>query len=177
MHNLEHSNIVVSYNLTTPEEVDELRDVISSTGLTGVLGVTRFYDKIKPGTVALSAWGVSDTMSGIDEERINAFFSTYGGNLGPERIPCLNSGVAPLGSPEKRSAGAANVVAQGQVIFTGAGGCSACHTIEGISAGLVGPDLTHIGTDAGTRRPGVSLSPYEIRKPLFPKEWRAPFLG
>ena len=96
LHNLEHSNIVVSYNLTTPEEVKELRDVMGSVGLAGVLGVTRFYDKIEPGTVALSAWGVSDTMVGIDEERINTFFSTYGGTLGPEGdIPCLNSGVMP----------------------------------------------------------------------------------
>jgi len=95
-HNLEHSNIIVSYNLTTPEEVEELRDVMGSVGLAGVLGVTRFYDKIEPGTVALSAWGVSDTMRGIDEERINTFFSTYGGNLGPEgNISCLSSGVLP----------------------------------------------------------------------------------
>ncbi len=65
VHNLEHSNIIVSYNLTTPEEVDELREVMSSVGLAGVVGVTRFYDKIEPGTVALSAWGVSDTMTGI----------------------------------------------------------------------------------------------------------------
>ncbi len=106
VHNLEHSNIIVSYNLTTPEEVDELRDVMGSVGLAGVLGVTRFYDKIQPGTVALSAWGVSDTMQGIDEERINTFFRTYGGNLGPEgNISCLNSGVMPLGSPEERSGG------------------------------------------------------------------------
>ena len=96
VHNLEHSNIVVSYNLSTREEVDELRDVIGSVGLAGVHGVTRFYDKIEPGTVALSAWGVSDTMTGIDEDRINKFFSTYGGTLGPEgNIPCLNSGVMP----------------------------------------------------------------------------------
>ena len=95
VHNLEHSNIIVSYNLTTPEKVDELRDVMSSIGPAGAIGVTRFYDKIEPGTVALSAWGVSDTMQGIDEERINAFFNTYGGNLGPENISCLNSGVMP----------------------------------------------------------------------------------
>ncbi len=94
-HNLEHGNIVVSYNLTTPEEVDELKDVMGSVGLAGVLGVTRFYEKLEPGTVALSAWGVSDTMVGIDEERIYTFFGTYGGNLGPENVSCINSGVMP----------------------------------------------------------------------------------
>ena len=94
-HNLEHGNIVVSYNLTTSEEVDELRDVMGSVGLAGALGITRFYDKMEPDTVALSAWGVSDTMQGIDEERINIFFGTYGGNLGPETVSCSNSGVMP----------------------------------------------------------------------------------
>ncbi len=57
----------------------------------------------------------------------------------------------------------------GEAIFTGSvGGCSACHTIEGVTAGLVGPDLTHIGTDAGTRKPGVSAEAYiieSIREP------------
>ena len=95
MHNLEHGNIVASYNLTTPEEVNDLRDVMGSVGLAGALGVTRFYDKIEPGTLALSAWGVSNTMQGIDEERINIFFSNYGGNLGPETVSCINSGVMP----------------------------------------------------------------------------------
>jgi hypothetical protein len=96
VHNLEHSNIVVSYNLTSPEEVEQLRDVVDGIGLAQVLGVTRFYDKIPEGTVALSAWGVLDTMEGIDEDRIKTFFDSYAGTLGPEgRIPCLNSGVMP----------------------------------------------------------------------------------
>ena len=56
----------------------------------------------------------------------------------------------------------------GEAIFTGSGGCSACHTIEGLTQGLVGPDLTHISTDAGTRKPGVSAEAYireSIREP------------
>ncbi len=96
VHNLEHSNIVVSYNLSTPQEIEELRDVMKDIGLANVTGVTRAYSKIEPGTVALSAWGVSDTMQGIDKDRIEAFFDAYAGTLGPEgNITCLNSGVAP----------------------------------------------------------------------------------
>ena len=56
----------------------------------------------------------------------------------------------------------------GEAIFTSSGGCAACHTIEGVTAGLVGPDLTHIGTDASTRKPGFSAEEYifeSIRKP------------
>ena len=48
----------------------------------------------------------------------------------------------------------------GQETFTGAGGCAVCHTIEGITAGLVGPDLTHIGTDASSRKSGVTPEDY-----------------
>jgi len=93
-HNLEHSDIVVSYNLNTPEEVAQLRKVLDGIDLSPVWGVTRFYDKIEPGTVAVAAWGVLDIMKGIDRDRIKKFFETYAGRLGPEKnkqgigIPC-----------------------------------------------------------------------------------------
>jgi hypothetical protein len=87
VHNLEHGNIVINYNLTSNEEVQRLRDVIDGISLSNIWGVTRFYDEIPEGTVVLTAWGVLDTMPGIDEERIRTFFE-YAGNLGPERIPC-----------------------------------------------------------------------------------------
>ncbi len=74
MHNLDHSNIVVTYSLTTSEKLYELRDVMGSVGVAGALGVTWFYDKLKPGTTVLIAWGGSDTMRDIDEERINTLF-------------------------------------------------------------------------------------------------------
>ncbi len=38
--------------------------------------------------------------------------------------------------------------------------CSTCHTIEGESVGLIGPDLTHIATDGATRKPGMSAAAY-----------------
>jgi hypothetical protein len=96
VHNLEHSNIVVSYNLSTPEEIDQLRDIINDIGLANVTGVTRAYSKIPVGTVTMSAWGVSDSMEGIYQSRIETFFDTYSGQLGPEgNIPCLNTGVMP----------------------------------------------------------------------------------
>jgi cytochrome c oxidase subunit 4 len=54
----------------------------------------------------------------------------------------------------------AELVAQGQEVFTGKGGCGACHTIEGLSSGMVGPNLTHIGTTAAERKPGLSAEQY-----------------
>lgn len=88
VHNLEHGNIVVSYNLATDGEVDQLRDALEGIGKNAIWGVTRSYDKIPSGTVALAAWGVLDTMQEVDEDRIKTFFDTYSGALGPERIVC-----------------------------------------------------------------------------------------
>lgn len=89
VHHLEHSNIVVSYNLTDSAQVDQLRRVIDDIGLANAWGITRSYDKMPEGQVALAAWAVLDTFQGVDENRIERFFETYAGNLGPERVPCL----------------------------------------------------------------------------------------
>ncbi len=88
VHNLEHSHIVVSYNLPSVEEVDQLRDALDGVGLSEIWGVTRSYDKIPSGTVSLAAWGVLDTMQGTDGQRIKTFFDTYAGNMGPESFIC-----------------------------------------------------------------------------------------
>ncbi len=88
VHNLEHGNIVVSYNLSTEEEVDQLRDALDGVGLSEIWGVIRSYDKIPSGTVSLAAWGVLDTMQGTDRERIKTFFDTYAGSMGPESFIC-----------------------------------------------------------------------------------------
>ena len=52
--------------------------------------------------------------------------------------------------PSGSEGGSDMVAAQGQALFTG-GSCAGCHTIDGLTAGMVGPDLTHIGTDAASR--------------------------
>ncbi len=86
----------------------------------------------------------------------------------PSPVPLQPTVSPPETSVETFMGGETNLVALGVETFTGAGGCSACHTVEGVSAGLVGPDLTHIGTDAATRKPGVSAEAYireSIREP------------
>ena len=60
----------------------------------------------------------------------------------------------------EESTGGADLVAQGQAIFAGSGGCMACHAVEGIANGMLGPDLTHIGTEAATRKPETSAHDY-----------------
>ena len=87
-HNLEHSNIIVSYNLPDEAQVDALKSAIDDIGLANIWGITRSYNKIPVGQVALAAWGVLDTMEGVDPERIKTFFETYAGALGPEFVTC-----------------------------------------------------------------------------------------
>ena len=94
VHNMEHSNIVVSYNLTTQEDLDALKGVYDD--LPDIwrdhFTVVRPYSEIGQGRVALSTWGVLDIMEGVDRTRILRFFEYYVGTLGPEGpISCRGS--------------------------------------------------------------------------------------
>ena len=88
VHNMEHGNIVLSYNLPLESDVSALRSALLNIDLNSAWGVARAYDQIPSGQIALSTWGVSDTFLGIDEDRIKQFFDSYAGNLGPETVPC-----------------------------------------------------------------------------------------
>ena len=48
----------------------------------------------------------------------------------------------------------------GAVLFAGAGGCAACHTIDGVSQGVLGPPLNGIGSAAANRISGYSAEEY-----------------
>ena len=87
-HNLEHGNIVVSYNLADQPDIDTLRAVLDGIDLVEEWGVIRSYEKIPQESVALAAWGRLDTMQYLDRERIATFFDAFAGQLGPEVIAC-----------------------------------------------------------------------------------------
>ncbi len=87
-HNLEHGNIVVSYNFTNPAQVTELRQVLDGVRQFGSWGVARSYDKIQDGSVALTAWGRLAITQDFHAAEIELFFEAFAGLLGPERIPC-----------------------------------------------------------------------------------------
>lgn len=59
-------------------------------------------------------------------------------------------------------------VNNGRTVFTGTGGCTVCHTIQGVpgATGTIGPELTHIATVAATRKPGMSAEAY-IRESML----------
>ena len=97
IHNLEHGNVVISYNLPDAEDVQKLEQLIEELLDTDIGSarqvrdwvVVRPYEKIDPGTVAITAWGVLDIMRGVDEAGIRTFLQVYPGNRhSPERLPC-----------------------------------------------------------------------------------------
>ena len=93
----------------------------------------------------------------------------------PQLAPTVEiPSVADTSAPQPTTGGSAESNAQGQEIFTGGGGCAACHAIEGISTGAVGPDLTHLGTDAATRKPGMSAEAYVEESIRAPEAFVAP---
>jgi mono/diheme cytochrome c family protein len=61
-------------------------------------------------------------------------------------------GATPAGEPPPPSAGLD--------VFKGPVGCTSCHTLEGVSSGTVGPDLSHVATEAATRVQGMSAEDY-----------------
>ena len=94
VHNLEHSNIVVSYNLPAQTDVDALKEVYYGLedGWRNHFTVVRPSGDLAPGQVGLSAWGVLDVMQGVNGERINRFYEHYVGRLGPEgAVSCRGS--------------------------------------------------------------------------------------
>ena len=54
----------------------------------------------------------------------------------------------------------AETIAAGRELFEGGGGCSACHTIEGVAQGVLGPDLNGIAAVAEGRIAGYTAEQY-----------------
>ena len=101
VHNLEHSNIVISYNLPNEADVDALKNFYDDLddSWRNHFTVARPYDGIEPGQVGLAAWGILDVMDGVDEERISRFYEHYVGRLGPEgAVSCRGSQTSMPGS-------------------------------------------------------------------------------
>lgn len=54
----------------------------------------------------------------------------------------------------------AETIAAGRELFVGGGGCSACHAIEGVAQGVLGPDLNGIAAVAEGRIAGYNAEQY-----------------
>jgi cytochrome c oxidase subunit 4 len=93
----------------------------------------------------------------------------------PDPEPAKETATTKSETPAAAPASGGLAAAGRQIFITGAGEgaatpCVTCHTIEGMpeAVGMLGPDQTHIGTDAANRKPGVSAAEYireSIREP------------
>ena len=80
VHNMEHGNVVISHNLVDPGEVRRLTEVAHRLPNFNKWGILRPYSNIRPGTVAMTAWGVMEQLRGVDEGQIERFFEAYHAN-------------------------------------------------------------------------------------------------
>lgn len=102
--------------------------------------------------------------------KMPAWSTEYGGPLRPDQIRAIAAYIMNWEAAATNQARQPDIVDlpplrladpvnRGRAVFT-TQGCIACHAIEGISTGAVGPELTQIGTLAETRVPGQSASDY-----------------
>ncbi|MCE2464068.1 MAG: cytochrome C oxidase subunit IV family protein [Dehalococcoidia bacterium] len=123
------------------------------------------------GIVLMSLFQVVSTVANPREEGEVALVSEVEPEIDTPvlvEIPAENEQVSPPETGQAETPAVGGLVAMGQEIFMVAPAnvgpqalwCNTCHQIEGLAAGLIGPDLTHIATDAGTRRPGMSAEQY-----------------
>lgn len=86
----------------------------------------------------------------------------------------LIANLAPQFAFEGKSASAATGEERGKALFNNAkAGCFLCHTVAG-SGGTRGPDLSHIGTVAENRKPGMSADDYLKESLLEPSTYVVP---
>jgi mono/diheme cytochrome c family protein len=121
-----------------------------------------------------------DEYAGQGSPAMPAWSEHYGGPLRDDQIQSIASFVlnwestaledyvieelaTPTPSPEEE----ADPVARGQRVYLDTG-CGGCHTIEGLSAGVVGPNQTNIGSIAETRVPDMSAEDYILESILDP---------
>ncbi len=116
----------------------------------------------------------------LGQPAMPAWSEEYGGPLRPDQIRdiaqfIMNWEATALGqvqievppTPTPGPEEAADPVARGRTVFNERG-CGGCHTIDGLSAGIVGPNLTQIGMVAETRMPGASAADYLRQSILDP---------
>ena len=90
IHNLEHGGIMIQYNTEDQELITQLRRFAQKQSDFPCFLVVAPYPDMQF-TVAVTAWGVRDTMASYDEERLQEFVDAYI-RKGPERVPCTAQG-------------------------------------------------------------------------------------
>lgn len=90
VHNLEHGNVVISYNLPDPADVQGLRAALEGIDGFDQWGIARPYPDLAEGNLAVTAWGTLMKLDSVNEQAIANFFAKYSaeGSNAPEVIPC-----------------------------------------------------------------------------------------
>ena len=90
VHNMEHGQVVISYNLANEAEIEQLKDIAG--GLSGRRSwmIMRPYSKIAAGEIVVTAWGWLDRFNirDLDGDRVEEFYNAHRNNSGVESIPC-----------------------------------------------------------------------------------------
>jgi hypothetical protein len=80
VHNLEHGGVVASYNNIPAEPLAALQALLTTypkDKYGEVKLLIRPYDKIAPGTIALTAWEWIDELTTYDDARVRAFLGAH----------------------------------------------------------------------------------------------------
>ena len=80
VHNLEHGGVVASYNNIPPDALASLQALITTypkDKYGEVKLLIRPYDKIPPGTLALTAWNWIDELTTYDGARVRRFMDAH----------------------------------------------------------------------------------------------------
>ncbi|HLH21017.1 MAG TPA: c-type cytochrome [Chloroflexota bacterium] len=142
--NIMAANLTLRKATGNPDDDKKLFDFLTKT-------ITRG----RPNT-PMPAWGLSDGGS-LQPEEINEL-AVFIMNGDYSMIPSLVAPGAP--TPILPEIAGGGPEAQALQIMVSKG-CGACHTIQGTPlSGTVGPNLSQVGANAGTRAPGVSADDY-----------------
>jgi mono/diheme cytochrome c family protein len=143
-----------------------LEDFIISTVSSGRVTSTRPDEFAGQGSPAMPAW--SDKFGGPlrpDQiQNVTTFILNWESTALDEVV--IETLATPTPSPEEAN----DPVARGQRVFLERG-CGGCHTIEGLTAGTVGPNQTTIGSIAESRMPGMSAEDYIHESILDPSAY------
>jgi len=80
VHNLEHGGVVASYNNIPAESLAALQNLLTTypkDKFGEVKLLIRPYDKIPPGTIALTAWNWIDELTVYDDTRVRSFLRAH----------------------------------------------------------------------------------------------------
>ncbi len=91
VHNMEHGQVLISYNLTDKAQIDQLKDVARSLQDRRSWMIMRPYSSLPAGQIVVHSWGWLQRFASIDEPGIRAFYDAHI-NRGPESINCLSGG-------------------------------------------------------------------------------------